>query len=223
MGVPHPDYPHIQVRKGVDGEAPEVGAFYAAKKGDTLSSIATSLVNSKQVTVSRLYDAIALINSNAWNRKHCHFRAESANCSSKRVDKGGYIAFCQADVNDDGKSIKSKYPVIWIPSTQYANPEEVPLPSTLPAWLKLSVVKPTPEAKPHILTPQELADRRAKAAAVAAQIAAANANYTYTVAPSGDEPNTDTGESSSTLMWVGVAIAVAAVGGILYATTRGKR
>lgn len=213
MAVPHPDYTHIPIRKGVDGEAPEVGAFYATKKGDTLSSIATSLVNSKQLVVSRLYDAWALINSNAWNRKHCHFRAESANCSSKRVDKGGYIGICQADRNDDGKAIGSKYPVIWIPSTQYSNPEDVPLPSTLPAWLKLSVVKPGIANKPTQLTPEEWARRRA---------AAAQASYTYTVASSGDEPITPAPGSSSNLMWVGVAIAVAAVGGILYATTRSK-
>jgi hypothetical protein len=169
MAVKHPDFPNIEVFSLPSAEAPKRGAFFATHKGDTLSSIASSLMKSGQWSDSTMANVIAAINNSQWNRANCYYRTDSSNCFSKRVTSGGYLALCQADDNASAKTLGNKYPVIWIPSREYANPGDVPA-SVTPSEPLVAIVEAAPEKK------------------------------------------------SNMLLWVGIAIAVIAAGGILYVT-----
>jgi hypothetical protein len=173
MATKHPDFPHIAVFSLPSAEAPKRGAFFATRKGDTLSSIASSLMKSGQWSDSTMANVIAAINNSQWNRANCYYRTDSSNCLSKRVTSGGYLALCQSDGNASAKVLGNKYPVIWIPSKEYANPGDVP-------------------ASAPVVTP------------------------TVTPAITPAEPE----KKANMLLWVGIAIAVIAAGGIIYATTR---
>lgn len=178
MSIKHPDFPHISVYSLPSAEAPKRGAFYAVRKGDTLSSIVSSLTKSGQWSGSTTANIIAAINNSTWNRATCIYRTDSSNCLSKKVTSGGYISLCQGDTNATARTLGNKYPVIWIPSAEYPNPSDVPVPA---GPTPITPVGPTP-VEP-VVTP---------------------------VGP----------EKSNTWLWVGVAIAVVAVGGILYMTIR---
>lgn len=212
MAFTHPDFGHIEVRNGVAGENPEAGKFYAAKKGDTLSTVIQYLVKTGQMQVARIFDGLMKLNNSVWNRANCKYREDSANCSSKRVTKGGFIALCQADQNKTAAELGLKYPVIWIPSTEYAEPTDVPAGPTL--WLGRTVKLNTSSV--HTLTPEELARNRAKAAMAASD---EDSSYTYRGADNGANASTPAASSSSYLPWVIGGIVIAA-GAIFYATTR---
>jgi hypothetical protein len=183
MAVGHPDFPHVSVVGLPNAEAPKRGAFFATRKGDTLSSIAASLVKTGQwPEASSAGTVIGAINNSSWNRSNCYYRTDSSNCASKRVTSGGYIALCQSDGNASAKILGSKFPVIWIPSKDFANPSDVPLPKV--------PVKDTAKDPDVIVNPMAPAKK-----------------------------------SSGIAIWIGIAIAVVAVGGIFYTTTQlgGKR
>jgi hypothetical protein len=213
MSFKHPDFPHILVQDGKAGEPPLVGKFYAATKGDTLSSISNKLIKTGQIQVKRVWDGLVDINNTAWNRANCKYREDSSDCSSKRVTKGGYVGLCQADQNGTAKALGLKYPVIWIASSDYAEPGDVPTGPML--WMGRNIKTNTSSIK--MVTAQDLANKRA----VAAQAAEAerNADYTYRGADNGANASTDSAGSSSYLPWIIGGIVIAA-GAIFYATTR---
>lgn len=179
MAVKHPDFPHISVYSLPSAEAPKRGAFYATRKGDTLSSIVSSLTKSGQWTNTTTANIIAAINNSQWNRSNCIYRVDSSSCMSKRTTSGGYLSLCQGDAKGSAITLGSKYPVIWIPSAEYVNPGDVPIPST-----------PTTPGIEPVVSP---------------------------LAPA--EPE----KKSNMVLWIGIAIAVVAAGGIIYATIRAKR
>lgn len=216
MALKHPDFPHIDVQVSSDGEAPHEGAFYAPKKNENLSGIATALIKMGRMQVARQYDGVMLINNAKWNRTNCVYRESSTDCRSKKVTKGGYITICQSDANSTSRALGLKYPVIWIPSSAYAEPEDVVTGPTV--FMPVGKVlipnkKITPTLPKQLGLPGTIAQKEELP------------SYVYASGGTGAQAITPAPESSSTLMWVGIIIAIAAAGGILYATTRsgGKR
>lgn len=182
MAVKHPDFPHISVYSLPSAEAPKRGAFYAVRKGDTLSSIVSSLTKTGQWPNATTGNIIAAINNSQWNRSNCIYRVDSSSCTSKRTTSGGYLSLCQGDAKGSAVTLGSKYPVIWIPSAEYVNPSDVPVPST-PSTPVAPGVDP-------IVSP---------------------------LAPV--EPE----KKSNMVLWIGIAVAVVAAGGIIYAIKRARR
>jgi hypothetical protein len=173
MPVGHPDFAHVSVFGLPNAEAPKRGAFFATRKGDTLSSIASSLIKTGQwPEASSAGQVISAINNAQWNRSNCYYRTSSSDCSSKRVTTGGYLALCQSDANATAKTLGNKFTVIWIPSKEFANPSDVPLPK----------IATKDEVIPNPIAPAK--------------------------------------KSSKTAIWIGLTIALVAVGGIFYATTQ---
>jgi hypothetical protein len=170
MPVGHPDFTHVSVIGLPSAEAPKRGAFFATRKGDTLSSIASSLIKTGQwPEASSANTVISAINNAQWNRSNCYYRTSSSDCSSKRATTGGYLALCQSDANATAKALGNKFTVIWIPSKEFVNPGDVPLP------------KVADKTVPNPIAPAE---------------------------------------KSKFPIWLGITIALVAVGGIFYATTQ---
>lgn len=118
----HPVYPKELIYIGSAGGAPTPGAFYAAKRGDSLSSIARQAYGAASYWM--------LINRNPWNKATLTYRADSSKCSSPKAssakagvtrDPGGlgaFIALCERDAKVTGYPL----PVIWIPSSTKVMP-----------------------------------------------------------------------------------------------------
>ena len=140
----HPIYPREIIHIGAQGGMPTPGSFYAAKRGDSLTRIASSA-----------YDSGArwrTINTNPWNMSVLVYRADSSSCSSKQVGSakapsnrspsmpGAYISICVKD----GKMPGYDYPVMWIPSVAK------PMSSSSPQEQMDLVVELTPGMLPHV-------------------------------------------------------------------------
>jgi hypothetical protein len=214
MPTAHEGYPGYLIYDGVAGEKAHAGAFYRPKKGDNLSHLAYAAFGPGMNSLWRI------INANSWNRSNCIYikgsdMSASANCSLKRVPlddltSPGYLSLCPE------ASLGKKYQMIWIPPM--ASPLAVPMVPTAPTpagpmlWAGRRIKVDTSHLK--VLTPQDLANKRAQAAAEAA-----NVDYTYRGADNGANASTDSAGSSSYLPWIIGGIVIAA-GAIFYATTR---
>jgi hypothetical protein len=218
MAIEHGEYAGYMVYEGAAGEKPKQGAFYRPKSGDNLSHLAYAAYGPGMNTMWRI------INANPWNRANCIYIAgsdfaSSANCSKKRLPPSdltspGFLSLCPEI------SLGKKFQIIWIPpmTNPIAMPEKIPTGPTfnlyLPAKLKTSSL--------HVVTAEELANKRAQAAAVAD--AERRVNTKYTAGGSGANATTDGGESSSYIPWIVGGVFIVVAGGMLYATTRsGKR
>jgi len=113
----HPNYQGLKI---VSGEDPRQGAFYAVRKGDTLTSICTRAYK------AGVLERVLKVNRAAWNRGNCIYRQDSTNCSSAQVNSGdslrqnsykpgAWVSLCPGDTQSWAKGLGFAYPVIWIP------------------------------------------------------------------------------------------------------------
>jgi hypothetical protein len=205
MAYEHPDYPGVMVQVGGQDKA-VTGAFYAPKKGDNLSIVSRAVYGDP--TKWRL------INSNPWNKRNLLYIAEgSTDCSKKRNHEGkGYISVCPE------VALQRKYQIMWIPPQDNPSAEPVAVPQGPTVFMPVGKAlipnkKITPTLPKQLGLPGTIVAKEELP------------SYVYASGGTGAQASTPAPESSSTLMWVGIIIAIAAAGGILYATTRsgGKR
>ena len=217
MPTAHETYIGYLIYDGAAGEKAHAGAFYRPKKGDNLSHITAAAWGFGTNSLWRV------INANPWNRANCIYikgsdASASSNCSLKRVPlddltSPGYLSLCPE------VSLGKKYQMIWIPpmTAPLAVPTvpEAPVPAGSMLWTGRRIKADTSSL--HAVTAEELANKRAVAAAAAE--AERNSDYTYRGADNGANASTDSAGSSSYLPWIIGGIVIAA-GAIFYATTR---
>jgi len=103
MSYKHPDYSHLTVYEGGNGENPREGSFYVPKRGDTLSWIAYKAYGNGTFFYFRT------LKRSVWNQQHYTYREASDKCTSaKTTPPKGWPALCPP------------YKPLWIPPYETA-------------------------------------------------------------------------------------------------------
>lgn len=165
--ITHPTFTNYKIFKGTDGDKPTAGAFYAPKKGDSLSKIALAAYG------SGTFASIQKINKNPYNLSNVKYRKTSTSCTSALVDSAtvtamtswtsksqGWLSLCPGDRGDIERQIGIAYPLVWIPANAGDIPKKTTsgISSVLRGAIKPRVIKPSslitePEVYPEPNTP----------------------------------------------------------------------